>query len=287
MLTQLSLNKLNEYVPSIEFESFLFEGGQKKVFKGKLNGKNVVVKFVPINSKEEFQRINREISCMNQIESKNLVKFIKCDNIKVDRQNIVVLIEDYIDGKTLRNVILNNPSLELSFKLLRTLLELLIKFEEKKIIHRDIKPENIMVSNGNHITLLDFGVAKILNDVSITNSKSPWAPGTFQYCAPEQLHNRKLMQDIRTDIYSCGIVFFETATGSLPFEQDEFGNLETSILEGKRKSLKGYFSDHPKINEIERFFVRMTNSQPCERFRKPCFALDELKKIMGENDHEK
>ncbi|MFX0009112.1 MAG: serine/threonine-protein kinase [Candidatus Hermodarchaeota archaeon] len=281
MMDNLTVNKLNSLFPNISFEHFLLEGGQKKVFKGKKDGQEVVIKFIPIDNKSDLQRITREIVCMKEIKSKHLVKLIDCFPYKIDNQQMIILIEEFIDGTTLRDVINSKPSLELSIRLLEVLLNLLNEFDKKNIIHRDIKPENIMISGSGEIILLDFGVARMLNEDSITHSKLPMAPGTFIYCAPEQLHNKKQLQDIRTDLYSCGIVFFETAVGILPFEEDEFGDCLTSKLDGKRRKLKDFMQTTPGIDSIDELFLKLTNIHQHERYRKPRFALEKLEEIKG------
>jgi len=281
MLDNLTVNKLNSLFTNISFEYFLSEGGQKKVFKGKKKGQDVVIKFIPIENKIDLQRITREIACMKEINSKHLVKLIDCFPYKIDNQQMVVLIEEFIDGTSLRTVINSKPSLELSIKILEVLLNLLDEFDKKNIIHRDIKPENIMVSGRGEIILLDFGVARMLDENSITHSKLPMAPGTFLYCAPEQLHNKKQLQDVRTDLYSCGVVFFETTVGMLPFEEDEFGNCLTSKLDGKRRRLKDIMQTTPGIDLIDELFLKLTNIHQHERYRKPRFAIEKLEEIKG------
>jgi eukaryotic-like serine/threonine-protein kinase len=281
-----SIDELNALFPNFTFERFLSQGGQKIVYKGRKDKVDVVIKFIPIDNMVDHQRILREISCMQEIDSPNLVKILDCFSFDIPGQKIIVIVENFVNGVTLREKIISSPSLKLSIDVLQVLLNLLEKFEKKKIIHRDIKPENIMISNDGNIVLLDFGIARIIDKDSLTHSRLPMAPGTFPYCAPEQINNKKKLQDVRTDLYSCGIVFFEAATGDLPFERDDYGDFTTAKLDGRCKSLKDCLPPSKGSHLLDEMFYKLTNYHQYERFRKPSFAikkLEELKEALYEN----
>ena len=278
MLDDLSTAKINSLYRdrSIYAKNFLSTGGQKKVYVGKKNDLDVVIKFIPTENSSLSRRAEREVKCMNGVNSQHLVQLIDCFEDYIDEQNVVVLIEEYIEGESLREIIEKQPSLNIALNVLETLLKLLQEFDEKGIIHRDIKPENIIISNNRGPVLLDFGIARLLSETSITATAFPMAPGTLAYAAPEQIQNNKDLQNVRTDLFSCGIVFFETATGSHPYESEDYEELIELILEGQRKSFKNFFPDIPFVEILDELFYKLTNPNLFERYRKPKYALEHL-----------
>src|SRR5690606_3965351 len=84
---------------------------------------------------------------------------------------------------------------------------------KNNIIHRDIKPHNILVTEDNLVKVTDFGIAKATNSVTITNTSQ--IMGSVHYFSPEQAKGGFV--DLRTDIYSLGIVLYEMVTGQLPY----------------------------------------------------------------------
>jgi len=279
MLDRLTTDELNAMYPEIEVEKWLSTGGQKKVYKGKRNGEDVVIKIMPIETVSISRRAEREIKCMQEIDSIHLVRLIDYFSDVIKEQDVIVMVEEYIGGTSLREIINNSPSLKQAILVLESLLNLLIEFDKKDIVHRDIKPENIIISEERGPVLLDFGIARVLNEESITATELPMAPGTLPYSSPEQLQNKKELQNVRTDLFSTGIVFFEVATGEYPFEYESSEELIDSILSGNRKRMTDYLKDIPSGELLDELFTKLTNPHPYERYRKPQFAIDMLSKI--------
>lgn len=120
----------------------------------------------------------------------------------------------------------------------------------KHIIHRDIKPSNLFVTNDGNIKLLDFGVAKIRDNITVTQTGSRM--GTLMYMSPEQVYDVKNLT-YKTDIYSLAVTFYHLVTGKPPYDSERISdfeiqenivrkNIDTSVLpEPWRYLLPGYF----------------------------------------------
>ncbi|HDP35956.1 MAG TPA: serine/threonine protein kinase [Candidatus Hydrogenedentes bacterium] len=124
---------------------------------------------------------------------------------------------EYVDGESLRDKL---DKLKKGERLpLRQSLHIIsqlciaLKYAHHFTIHRDIKPDNIMITRGNNIKLMDFGISKLHDKRHETKDSS--VVGTPYYMAPEQMCNLPDI-DSRADIYSVGVVMYELLTGSLP-----------------------------------------------------------------------
>src|SRR5215216_3823143 len=148
------------------------------------------------------------------------------------------IVMEYVSGRSLRDLIFSSAlTTELIIDISCQICDALIEAHSRKIIHRDIKPENILVSERGQVKLLDFGVAKPLDGLSIedadrTAQKSLTGAGvivgTLAYMSPEQLRSDPL--DERTDIFSFGIVLYRMVTGRFPFPGSTPLEIAASIL---------------------------------------------------------
>lgn len=127
-------------------------------------------------------------------------------------------MEEFLDGESLRQRLAAGPT-SLSFvrEVGDVLLIALGQVEAARLVHRDIKPENIMLTHDGRIVLIDFGIARHLDAISLTSSFAMFGPMTIGYCAPEQINNQKRAISIRTDLFALGIVLYEMVTGRNPF----------------------------------------------------------------------
>ena len=125
----------------------------------------------------------------------------------------------WVNGVTLAEKIKNEAPLPL-LTILRTAQKLaraLGAAHSKNVLHRDIKPTNILIDEKEEPFVMDFGVARLVGEPGIT--RTGIFLGTPNYASPEQA--KLLSLDPRSDLYSLGVVIFEMATGTRPFEADD------------------------------------------------------------------
>ncbi len=192
-----------------------FTSGQKLVFKATLNGRAVVLKLVkPANCSTE--RFSREVEAVKLLNCEYVPKIIETGIKSINGTEFLFLIEEYIEGPTLREK-LNQNSINLKSALLviESLLKACCDFENARIVHRDLKPENIILGS-SQLWVIDFGIARHLDMESITKTGYRQGIGTVGYAAPEQFNNVKAEINARTDLYALGIIAYEMLLAKHP-----------------------------------------------------------------------
>ncbi len=130
------------------------------------------------------------------------------------------VVMDFITGTDLKTLIDQGPvAIPRAVEIVKQTLSGVAHAHELGIIHRDIKPANIILGQktglGDHVKILDFGLARLTQDQQTSRLTSGIVVGTPAYMAPEQI--RGLAIDARCDLYSCGVLLFELLTGHKPF----------------------------------------------------------------------
>ncbi|WP_055411620.1 serine/threonine protein kinase [Nonlabens sp. YIK11] len=195
--------------------SVLRRGGQKEVFLAKhpVEGNVVFKKIFPhSDSTERTKREVRAVSLMHDLE---FVPNILAHNCDEQDPEYLWLVEDYIDGQNLRDIITSGRNFSTAeiVIFLETMLQIAEVSESRNLVHRDIKPENIIMDPAGNFWLLDFGIARHLDLESITDSNNHFGLFTVGYASSEQFRNLKKMIDIRADLFSIGIVCHEMIKG--------------------------------------------------------------------------
>jgi serine/threonine-protein kinase len=187
-------------------------------------GKLVAIKFLhaPFANDSEFlARFERETRVMSRLAHPNCVSVVDFGVW----DGAPYLVMEYVSGTTLRALI-DNGALppQRALALIRQIAAGLAHAHAQGVVHRDVKPANIMVTEeigtGDHVRILDFGLARLRGAVGRDATQSNVVVGTPNYMAPEQTVGGGLI-DARTDIYAAGVVLFEMITGERPFQADD------------------------------------------------------------------
>ena len=137
-----------------------------------------------------------------------------------------IIVMEYIDGIDLKDLMFSEPDNRIPFKQAVDIsIQCLAAFQyayEKGVLHRDIKPSNMMIDKNGKCTVMDFGIATVIDD-HLTNT--PIKMLSPAYSSPERF-SRDGKTDIRSDIYSLGIVFYELFTGRKPFNTTDRSEIE-------------------------------------------------------------
>ncbi|MFO0670442.1 MAG: protein kinase [Polyangiaceae bacterium] len=196
----------------------LGEGGMGKVYEGeeRLSGRRVALKVLrsELARNEDGRRLFlSEMQILAHLEHPAVVRSLA----SFEHEGQLVLVLEYLEGKTLRDELLQRGRLSWSeaVEIACRIAEALdaAHRQEPPIVHRDLKPENVMILPTGGLKVMDFGIAKVLAAAQHTNTQSL---GTLQYMSPEQIDAKPV--DGRTDLYALGLVLYEMIAGRAPFQ---------------------------------------------------------------------
>ncbi|HEX9423820.1 MAG TPA: protein kinase [Pyrinomonadaceae bacterium] len=274
--------KLGRY----EIRSQLGAGGMGEVylaFDTELD-RTVAIKILPetlVSDPKRLQRFIQEAKAASALNHPHILTIYEVGT----SGNSPFIVTEFIDGKTLRRLILNG-SLSLN-EILDVAIQTagaLVDAHAAGIIHRDIKPENIMVRRDGYIKVVDFGLAKLTEPSIIDNEAATRAMvnthegmvvGTANYMSPEQAKGTKV--DERTDLWSLGAVLYEMISGHPPFEGKTPTEIISLILQKEPAPLTRYTHEVPA--ELERIVSKALTKNREERYQTARDLLIDLRNL--------
>ena len=201
------------------------------------------------------------------------------------------MVMELMNGETLRDRIARGkmPSEEIIHYCVQVA-DALSEAHSKGIVHRDIKPANIFLVRKStgvpQVKVLDFGLAKMENssgsghrDIQLTSTGA--TVGTVAYMSPEQARGESL--DARTDIFSCGAMMYEMATGHLPFTGATSAVVFAALLGRDPDPVRNWNAAIPK--ELEKIILKALMKDPRQRFQRADELQAALEKASGKQGH--
>ena len=250
-------------------------GGMGVVYKAQDTrlDRPVALKFLPpdlTRDPEAKERFIHEAKAASALQHANICTIHDIE--EHDGQLFIVM--DCYEGETLKSRIAKGQlRIEDATDLAIQIAQGLQKAHEKGIVHRDIKPANILITTDNVAKIVDFGLAKLTGRSVLT--KSGTTVGTVAYMSPEQARGELI--DQRTDIWSLGVVMYETVTGRLPFPGDYEQAIVYRIIHEEPEAITSLRSNVPM--ELERIVKKAIAKNPEERFQNTGDILVDLKSL--------
>lgn len=224
---------INKTINGYTIKCPLGEGGMAEVWYAENKiGNPAAVKFLKKKFCEDenvVARFENEAMVMVKLNHTYIRRVYDYD--KVDGLPCIVM--EYLEGKDLKAILRERGPIgsATAARYWNEIAAALSYTHAKGVIHRDIKPSNIFVTEDDHVKLLDFGIAKVRDSVSGTQTGQKL--GTLVYMSPEQITDAKHV-DYRTDIYSLAVTFVHLLSGRIPYDTDsssDFAIMEQIVRE--------------------------------------------------------
>jgi serine/threonine-protein kinase len=264
-------------------EEALKDGGMGKVYRGThiLMDKTVAIKVLRASlaaDEKIVARFSREARAASRLSHPHA---LSVTDFGEDEDGRVFLVMEYLNGKTLKEIIRNEGPLPLArvAEIVRQVGGALQAAHDEGVIHRDLKSDNIMLLStnaGDYAKVLDFGIAKIIEpeggfDLELT------APnlviGTPQYMSPEQCSQLGTI-DSRSDIYSLGVIIYEMLVGHVPFGGESSTTVMLKQMQEPAPSVLQERTDLPAA--VGRVVARALAKLPEERYQRADELVEDL-----------
>lgn len=290
-------NLIGREIRHYKIIKLLGKGGMGEVYLAEDTNLNrqVALKFLPAEltgNIDRLKRFEREAQTASGLNHPNILTVHQFGTENDSR----FLVTEFVNGVTL-SAKMASGRLALS-EMLDVAMQVaaaLAAAHQAGIVHRDIKPDNIMIRADGLVKILDFGLAKLVEqpeNIHQTDSEAkthahiktnPGAVmGTADYMSPEQARGKAV--DARTDIFSFGIVLFEMLTGQKPFTGETISHTIVNILEKETPSVVALVKDCP--DELEQIVRRTLTKKPENRFQTAKELLSNLKELQKHLDFE-
>ena len=257
-------------------------GGMGEVFLAQDTrlDRKVAIKMLParsIGDEQAKKRLFREAKAAANLDHPNI-----CSIYEVGEEGDCAYIAmQYIEGRTLSKIIKGNPLPP--FEVVNIGIqaaEALAEAHSRGVIHRDIKPQNVIITPRGRLKVLDFGLARIINDLSSGETESRLTDtgevvGTVGYMSPEQL--RDLPIDARSDLFSLGVLLYECATGRSAFVGSTKIQISLQVIEVDPKRPSELSADIP--SELDNIILKALAKDVDARYQSATAMLADLRRL--------
>jgi len=254
----------------------LGRGGMGQVYRVEDKKLNQEIALKLINpeiaqDKKTIERFRNELRTARMISHKNVCRMFDLG----EAEGVHFITMEFIRGEDLKSFIHRSGQLAVktAVRIARQVCEGLAEARLLGVVHRDLKPSNIMIDREGNARIMDFGIALSLESKGITGAGL--MIGTPEYMSPEQAEGKEV--DQRSDIYSLGVILYETVTGRLPFEGDTPLRI---ALKHKHETPKDPRELNPQIpDDLSRLILKCMAKKKENRYQSAEEVCAELTKL--------
>ncbi len=257
-----------------EIVSCLGEGGMGAVYKAidRELDREIALKTIRADVASNpvaIRRLKQETLLARQIAHRNVVRVF---DLGVS-DGVRFITMELVEGESLKTLILRDKKLPAgrARAIMSQICEGLAAAHAEDVIHRDLKPQNVLIGKDGRARILDFGLARPVEQTGIT--RTGVIIGTPDYMSPEQALGQPA--DARSDIFSVGIIFYEVLTGTLPFTGR---SMVESFLARTRERARPIESVEPSVPaDLARVVTRCLERDPAQRYQRAEQILNDLR----------
>jgi serine/threonine protein kinase/tetratricopeptide (TPR) repeat protein/TolB-like protein len=279
---------------NFEIKRKLGEGGMGAVYEAldRRLQRRVAVKVLReqfASDEERLKRFLQEARTAAAVSHANIAVIHQID----ESDGVTFIAMEFIEGKPLREVIAGHAvPIPEALRIALEIAQGLARAHESNIVHRDLKPDNVMVGDDGSVKILDFGLAKLLEDTPDDPNLSQMATmpqpltregkvfGTAAYMSPEQARGK--LVDKRSDIFSFGILLYELVTGRVPFVGETITDTISAILRDPAVPAIERNAEVPL--ELDRIIGKCLQKAPAERYQDTRDLVVDLRQLLRETD---
>ena len=234
-------------IPGIKVLHMIGEGGTARVYLASREDDDepLVVKILRqeiVLNKKALERFMEEYAMVERIQSRHVARIFSHGN---DHNNVYLVME-FFEGGDLSKRLGGKPVPPVeALHFFRELMFALGDIHEKGILHRDLKPQNLMFRRDGTLAIVDFGIAK--NIAAADRTGAGEVLGTPRYMSPEQVQGRAL--DLRTDIYSAGVLLYQMLTGKHMFDGETAMEVAMHHLNTEAPPLPAHLEPYQRLLE--------------------------------------
>ena len=272
-----------------ELVSVIGRGGMAEVWEARdvRLGRRVAIKILRPDLARDpaFQaRFRREAQSAASLNHPNIVAVYDTgEDVYIDGTESTIvpyIVMEYVDGMTLRQILSSGRRLlpERALEITAGILSALDYAHRHGIVHRDIKPANVMLTRTGDVKVMDFGIARAMNDTGHTMTSAQTVMGTAQYLSPEQARGEVV--DARSDLYSTGVLLYELLTARPPFTGDS--PVSIAYQHVSEQALPPSQIDPEVPREIDPVVMRSLAKSPDDRYQTASeFRADVERAVIG------